>query len=1344
MQIIILGMHRSGTSAVSRLINMMGTYLGPEEKRMAAQPDNPKGFWERSDVMRLNNEILHAAGGSWDQVSQINLKSISGPDKEQFGGCISDILLEMDAHRPWSLKDPRMCLTLPVWRSHLEIPVFLFVFRNPVQVAQSLAKRNNLPLFIGIALWEYYTVKALNGIKGEKVIFIRYEDVMSDPVEATASIYKNLKECGVNGLKMPDQKEIEAFISADLFHHKDNNEVFDEYLNVNQLNLVQFLQENPDIRRLSTLKVSAGSLEVLNSYSLQILQSKGLKALENEKNDIHSELKQLHLDLNTAATEISRLRSAFTEHEKVVKDQKLLLSAQTKTVAHMKEQLSEKEMALVEISAKNDAQSKRIEILEREKDEIKLKQKRAQADLRSAIAEVARLNQILQQKEGVIRDKETRQEAIQKEVVHLKDQLSEKKIALAEILTTCKEQNNQINYIRKEKVEKALAAAIQIEKKTKTSAVSLEGDHTQIREELITLKSIFNELIHQSKSKDEIIFGNVQKIEEKLFLLLSNERQKFIGNYRKTMPSRFLLRLAGCVIHPRRTFSYFHDRKIVLNSQYFDENYYLQNNHDVLLNYADPVEHFCLYGWKEGRNPHPSFDVGFYLSNNPDVAQAKVNPLVHFEKYGRAEGRKISSVWADNNLSVSNGESVSLFKENEAIKKEKNIEDVELKESLTKYFELKLKCFLNVSSSKIEFPYFEKPLVSIILVLYNRAELTFGCLESIKAFAGFPYEIIIVDNNSKDETPLLLKKLKNVTVERSHENVGFLKACNMASDHAAGEYILFLNNDTQILPGTIGELLSVFDEYENIGAVGGRLIYPNGRLQEAGCILWKEGNALGYGRNDDPFNYKYSYLKDVYFVSGALLLTKTGLFVDSGKFDERYAPAYSEEVDYCIRLHYQGYRVVYNPFSMMIHHEFGSGKSANAIELQKTNNKKLAEKWDDYIQSSYTADMKNIIFAREFRSEPYPEKSILFVDDRVPDPSLGSGLPRCLDLLMALKNLGFRITFFPLQFPDGNLRIIQLLQRKGIEVIYENEVTDQKLDFIAYFTKNMALFDTILISRPHNMQEISESNVLDHFNGKIIYDCEALFSAREILFHELNGKKLSSDERKALIEKEISLSRKADCIITVTQAELNVYMSHGAKEGGVVGHVRNPSPLPNDYESRSDILFVGGFLGSPSPNEDAVMYFVEEIFSKIQKSLPGVKLYIVGNNKLDSIRNLSSDTIIVTGRVDNLEDYYKNCRIFVIPTRYAAGIPYKFHEAASFGLPMVVTPLIHNQVNGMENEHYLVGHTPKEFAKKCVLLYSDKNRWRKIRKNGLMLVERDCNKKTFCESLRNIFELNEY
>src|SRR5205085_6064186 len=116
------------------------------------------------------------------------------------------------------------------------------------------------------------------------------------------------------------------------------------------------------------------------------------------------------------------------------------------------------------------------------------------------------------------------------------------------------------------------------------------------------------------------------------------------------------------------------------------------------------------------------------------------------------------------------------------------------------------------------------------------------------------------------------------------------------------------------------------------GAVGGKLVFPDGRLQEAGSIIWSDGSGDAYGRGGDPASPEFNFARPVDFCSGALLLTPRSLFERLGGFDERYRPAYYEDADYCARLWARGYTVRYEPAAVAIHHEFGSVASrADAI-----------------------------------------------------------------------------------------------------------------------------------------------------------------------------------------------------------------------------------------------------------------------------------------------------------------------------------------------------------------------------------------------------------------------------
>jgi len=247
-------------------------------------------------------------------------------------------------------------------------------------------------------------------------------------------------------------------------------------------------------------------------------------------------------------------------------------------------------------------------------------------------------------------------------------------------------------------------------------------------------------------------------------------------------------------------------------------------------------------------------------------------------------------------------------------------------------------------------------------------------------------------------------------------------------------------------------------------------------------------------------------------------------------------------------------------------------------------------------------------------------------------------------------------------------------------------------------------------------------------DAAVIYDAEALFSQREIIRRRLIGETLSPADEHKLVQGEISLMERADVIVTVSQAERNSIMSHGIGNVVIWGHSITSKPTMRSFSEREGILFVGGFLNVSTPNEDAMLYFVHEVFPLIKEKLQ-TQLFIVGTNYLDSIKNLASASVVVTGRVDNLEEYYDRCRIFIVPTRYAAGIPLKLQEAMSYGLPAVVSPLIADQLDLSDGHDVIVGDSPAEFAEQVISLYTNETLWTSIRNCGLSRIQDICNPK---------------
>ena len=220
MQIFVIGMHRSGTSMVARLLNLMGVYFGPEGISTGAGKENPKGFWERKDVRALNNQILHAAGSEWDQVSDFSLDKISSQDLDTITEKLQRLVLELDAHRPWFLKEPRFCLTFPLWKKYLAHPICIHTHRSPIQIAQSLKSRNNFPLHFGVALWEKYTLESLKVTRDCPQLLISHAELIQQPLAVTAQLYQQLIDLGCQGIRLPSEQEVLAFISPKLHRER--------------------------------------------------------------------------------------------------------------------------------------------------------------------------------------------------------------------------------------------------------------------------------------------------------------------------------------------------------------------------------------------------------------------------------------------------------------------------------------------------------------------------------------------------------------------------------------------------------------------------------------------------------------------------------------------------------------------------------------------------------------------------------------------------------------------------------------------------------------------------------------------------------------------------------------------------------------------------------------------------------------------------------------------------------------------------------------------------------------------------------------------------------------------
>lgn len=608
------------------------------------------------------------------------------------------------------------------------------------------------------------------------------------------------------------------------------------------------------------------------------------------------------------------------------------------------------------------------------------------------------------------------------------------------------------------------------------------------------------------------------------------------------------------------------------------------------------------------------------------------------------------------------------------------------------------------------------PDVSIIIPVYNQLDFTLQCLESIATTpTQIRFELIVVDDASQDDTATVLSVRRDIRYLRNEDNRGFIKTCNRGAAEANGKYLLFLNNDTTVVSGWLDELVRTFHDFEDAGLVGSKLLYPDGRLQEAGGIIWNDGSGCNYGRDDDPDKPQYNYLREVDYVSGASIMVPKDLFDQLGGFDDHYAPAYYEDTDLAFKIRQFGLKVLYQPLSRVIHYEgvtSGTDIFAGVKAYQTKNAQKFHERWRETL-SAHGAPGKQ----PDIQRDRGVGSRVFLVDTYTPTPDRDSGSMDTFQMIKILQSLSYKVTFVPHDLAFLG-RYTEDLQRIGVECLYSPHVKSVE----SHLKKCGEIYDVVILFRADNA-----AYYIDHVrkycpNAKIIFDTVDVHHLREMRQAELENSARLRRQAAETKKVELDLMNKADATIFLSSAEYSMLAKEatGAKLF-LIPFFRDVPGRSSGFSPRRDIVFVGGF--KHQPNVDAVKFFVRDIFPLIKQHIPELKFYIIGSNPTPEVYDLSSDDVVVTGYVKELSEHMNRCRLSVAPLRYGSGIKGKVASSLGYGVPCVATPIA---VEGMEIEagqDILVAENPRSFADAVIKLYSDQSLWQKLSDNGLAYVE---------------------
>jgi GT2 family glycosyltransferase len=603
----------------------------------------------------------------------------------------------------------------------------------------------------------------------------------------------------------------------------------------------------------------------------------------------------------------------------------------------------------------------------------------------------------------------------------------------------------------------------------------------------------------------------------------------------------------------------------------------------------------------------------------------------------------------------------------------------------------------------------EHPDVSIIIPGYGKADVTLRCLKSLlTSNIACSYEVIVVEDASADPSAELLRQVSGVRLIWNPQNLGFLRTCNHAAQQAHGEYIYLLNNDTILLSGSLDTLLETARSRPDAGIVGSKLIYPDGRLQEAGGVVWSNGDAANYGRGWDPTDPRFSYAREVDYISGASILIHRERWNEMGGFDERYVPAYYEDTDLAIRFTKAGRPNLLEPKSVVVHCEGvsnGTSTDSGIKAYQVVNREKFLAAHSDFLRR--TKGHSGDLSYRAIDGLKHRKGLVLIIDHYLPEPDVDAGSRNMMEFVRTLLSLNYVVKFWP-QNLQGNPKYVQMLEELGVETFRGPYQVSFK-DWVANNGKDIT---HVLLSRP-TVAPYYFDDIRRCTNAKVIYYGHDLHFARL----EMEAKVKQSAEIEVCAEKmkrtEFDIWSKSDLVLYPSQEEVDSVRKIAPD---VAAQFVPPFQFDRFVEKSEpnagrEILFVAGF--QHAPNVDAALWLVHEVMPNVWKDCPDAVLYLVGSKPTDDVRALAQDgRVVVTGGVsaEVLEQHYTTARVSVVPLRFGAGVKLKVLETMQFGVPLVTTTVGLQGLPGVADA-LIATDRPEQIAAELIHFLSSDAAW---------------------------------
>lgn len=607
-----------------------------------------------------------------------------------------------------------------------------------------------------------------------------------------------------------------------------------------------------------------------------------------------------------------------------------------------------------------------------------------------------------------------------------------------------------------------------------------------------------------------------------------------------------------------------------------------------------------------------------------------------------------------------------------------------------------------------------RPTVSILILTQDQLGHLGNCLTALAQIlkgSSIAYEVVVVFNGTETSAArTFAKNLQGVRVHAVALNLGFGSGNNFAARQARGEYFVFLNDDAIVEAGWLDALVRTAETRPDAGAVGSRILFIDGSLQEAGGIIWSDGSTRPLGRGAVAGSLAYSYVRSVDYASANGLLVRRASFDALGGFDSRYFPAYYEDADLCLGIrHRLEQDVLYEPRAIVRHVESAStNDQAFRSFLFRRNQALLHQKWLDVL-ATYPVpepDSPEAVAGAVLKRRGDPLR-ILVIDDRLPDAGLGSGFVRSCQLFAELNIPDFAVAFYP---SDGSQKPREnTLADLGVDLIED--------DLVEHLGRPQNAYNVVIISRPHNAEFLK--TIKDALpQAKIIYDAEALYHKRLRIQAQLERhpekRVLQEVQAEAMERFEATIVRSVDRLVAISYAERDWMgdVSDHAPIDLMVPLLDHITATPLTTDDRDGAVFVAGWLaGDDSPNVDALRWYCEYVLPIIRATLPGFRTLVTGKNPPLNLQMSVGEAVTFTGFVDSMPDLYRSARVAIAPIRVGAGVKIKTMEALQYGVPVVATNVGAEGLRLQDGIEIDIADEPVEFAARIIALVRDPDLW---------------------------------